>query len=147
MVTYIDPASLSFDCSIILSWNPSGHDPPFTLIAFSRIFLPSISSTFYVCVFCTKFWCQNVSKPKQSFVIVGAKILYKKCNRKLLIKLTPGWITSSKKFISCSTFQISVTFMISFFVQKFYCNFYCVCNFICICLEHKYWQKSWSVKC
>ncbi len=41
-------------------------------------------------IFRTKFWRQKVSKPKQSFVIFGAKILYKKgvCNR--LMKLTTG---------------------------------------------------------
>jgi len=34
------------------------------------------------------FWHQKVSKPKQIFVIFGTKILYKKCMRKTLMKLT-----------------------------------------------------------
>ncbi len=45
----------------------------------------SISSTFYACVFCTKFWRQKL----QSFVLAlrlfGAKILYKKLACKTLI--------------------------------------------------------------
>jgi hypothetical protein len=49
-----------------------------------------ISSTFYARVFRAKFWRQKVSKPKQSFVIFGAKISYKKQTSKMLMKLTPG---------------------------------------------------------
>jgi len=41
------------------------------------------------------FWCQKNLNPKQSFVIFGAKILYKKSAHKMLMKLTPG-----KQFIS-----------------------------------------------
>jgi len=37
-----------------------------------------------------KFWHQKISNPKHSFVIFGAKILYKKRARKMLMKLTPG---------------------------------------------------------
>jgi len=35
------------------------------------------------------FLCQKISNPKHSFVIFGAKILYEKCARKMLMKLTP----------------------------------------------------------
>jgi len=51
--------------------------------------LPSISSTFYMRIFGTKFWRQKVSKPKQSFVIFGAKMSYKIHTCKTLMKLTP----------------------------------------------------------
>jgi len=51
----------------------------------------SISSTYYACVFCTKFWLQKVWKPKQSFVIFGAKIFYKKHAHKMMMKSTPAF--------------------------------------------------------
>jgi hypothetical protein len=50
---------------------------------------PSISSMFYARIFHMKFWRQKISNPKHSFVIFGIKILYKKCVRKKLMKLTP----------------------------------------------------------
>jgi hypothetical protein len=43
-----------------------------------------------------KFWCQKISNPKHSFVIFGAKILYEKCVRKTLMKLTPGQMSKKK---------------------------------------------------
>jgi len=52
--------------------------------------MESISSAFYARNSCTKFWRQKISNPKHSFVIFGAKILYKKCMRKTLMKLTQG---------------------------------------------------------
>jgi len=36
------------------------------------------------------FWRQKISNPKHSFVIFGAKILYEKYERKMLMKLTPS---------------------------------------------------------
>jgi len=50
----------------------------------------SISSTFYARFLCPIFWRQKISNPKHSFVIFGAKILYKKCASKMLMKLTQG---------------------------------------------------------
>jgi len=41
------------------------------------------------------FWHLNISNPKQNFVIFGAKILYKKCTRKKLMKLTAVVSTDS----------------------------------------------------
>jgi len=55
-----------------------------------KIDLPSISSMLYVHVFRRKFWRQKISNPKHSFVIFGAKILYKKCVHKMVMKLTPS---------------------------------------------------------
>jgi len=68
---------------------PSGDTLPFITTIF-RIFCNkvSISSTFYVRIFCAKFWRYKVSKPKQSFVIFGAKISYKNLVHKTLMKLT-----------------------------------------------------------
>jgi len=36
------------------------------------------------------FWRQKILYPNHSFVIFGAKILYKKCMSKVLMKLFPG---------------------------------------------------------
>jgi len=46
---------------------------------FARAFLPI-------------FWHQKISNPKHSFVIFGAKILYKKHEHKMLMKSTPGCV-------------------------------------------------------
>jgi len=37
-----------------------------------------------------------VSKPKHSFVSLGSNILYKKCARKMLMKLTTGQVISKE---------------------------------------------------
>ncbi len=50
----------------------------------------SISSTFYARVLCMKFWGKKTSNPKHSFVIFGAKILYKKRESKTWMNLTPS---------------------------------------------------------
>jgi len=59
-----------------------------------------------VCVFCTKFWRQNVSNPKHSFVIFGAKILCEKRAHKMLMKLTPVLLlqNGNKYFTGADTF-------------------------------------------
>jgi len=49
----------------------------------------SISSTFLV-HFSPIFWHQKNSNPKHSFAIFGAKILYKKSMRNMLVKSTQG---------------------------------------------------------
>jgi len=50
--------------------------------------LESISSTFYSCVFCTKFWSQKLQSCVLGLKIFGAKILAKNV-QKMLMKLTP----------------------------------------------------------
>ncbi len=47
-----------------------------------------ILSTFYLHIFCTKFWHQKLQKLCFGFEIFGAKISYEKCTRKTLMKLT-----------------------------------------------------------
>ncbi len=50
---------------------------------------PSISSTFYTFAFHTKFWHQKLQNCVLGLRFVGAKILFEKCSRKTLMKLTP----------------------------------------------------------
>jgi len=45
------------------------------------------------------FWSQKISNPKHSFVIFGAKILYKKCVRKTLMKSTPGSVSLKEEIL------------------------------------------------
>jgi len=49
------------------------------------------------------FWHQKISNPKQSFIIFGAKILYKKRVHKTLMKLTPIWPYFDRNKIFLST--------------------------------------------
>jgi len=49
----------------------------------------SISSIFYVHFFLPIFWCQKISNPKHSYVIIWRQIIGKKSRRKMLMKLTP----------------------------------------------------------
>ncbi len=52
--------------------------------------LPSISSTFYAHIFCTKFWRQKTKVLFSSYVFgVKNALLYEKCARKMMMKLTP----------------------------------------------------------
>jgi len=44
----------------------------------------------FTSAFLSIFWRKKISYSKHSFVIFGAKILYKKYARKMLMKLTPG---------------------------------------------------------
>jgi len=50
----------------------------------------SISSTFYACIFCTKFWHQNLQSSVLGLKFFGAKISYKRPDGKTLVKLTPA---------------------------------------------------------
>ncbi len=53
-----------------------------------RLPLPSISSTFYACIFCTKFWRQKLQSCVLGLKFFGTKILCKNCASKKLMKLT-----------------------------------------------------------
>ncbi len=70
-----------------------------------RVLQGSISPTFYHRVFCMKFWHQKISNPKQSFVNFGAKILYKKCMRKTLMKLTHAWVNFTNIILAAFVLQ------------------------------------------
>jgi len=48
-----------------------------------------ILSTFFRARFSYKIFGAKIPNPKASFVVLGAKILYKKCARKTLMKSTP----------------------------------------------------------
>ena len=52
--------------------------------------IPNVNFINILCVlFCQYFGAKKISNPKHSFVIFGPKIWYKKCARKMLMKLTP----------------------------------------------------------
>ncbi len=51
--------------------------------------LLSISSTFYMHIFCMKFWRQKLQNCVLGLKFFGAKISAKKCALKMLMKLTP----------------------------------------------------------
>lgn len=57
--------------------------------------LYSISSTIYYQIFADILVPKNPN-PKHSFVTFGVKISYKKCTRKILMKLTTRFLTSRK---------------------------------------------------
>ncbi len=71
-------------------------------------------------VFHTKFWRQKVSKPKQSFVIFGAKISYEKRVRKMMMKLTLG-----VNFTNI----LQIAFLVKTVLFSFYVRTVWVCNF------------------
>ncbi len=45
----------------------------------------------FTCAFFVQIFGKEISNPKHRFVIFGAKILYKKCTRRTLMKLTPDF--------------------------------------------------------
>jgi len=47
-----------------------------------------------------KIFGAKISNPKASFVVFGAKILYEKCARNLMMKLTPDRNDEDKKRLS-----------------------------------------------
>jgi len=85
----------------------------------------SISPTFYAIIFWTKarFWRQNFVR--KCFVIFGAKILYEKCARKRLMKLTAGvnftkllWASFLYKTVLHSSSQLRV-WLCNFLVTEY----------------------------
>jgi len=83
-------------------------------LIFSCVHLPSISSTFYVRVFCTKvlsYFCQSQKVTREK---LDEALSNEKCARKMLVKLTPA----PKNFLTWKLVISDSTIIISFILPR-----------------------------
>jgi len=89
---WVKPGSVVIDCGINSIADSSKANGDYDVLSALQA---SISSTFYVQIFCTNFVLAAFS----SYVLALAKNLYKKRARIMLMKLTTGYFRFSNKLL------------------------------------------------